>query len=60
MTVNDRAGVSYNVYDPDLTVEEMRALARSLIARLPDEAVKTLLDEVLRSRSENHPIFSHS
>lgn len=51
MTVNDRPGASYNVYDPDLTVEELRSLARSLIARLPDEAVKALLDEVIRSRT---------
>lgn len=51
MKDNDRASVGCNVYDPDLTVDELRGLARSIIASLPDESVKILLDEVIRSRT---------
>ena len=51
MNANDK-DARCNPAPADLTVEELRALARDLIRRLPDEAVKQLLEEVVRERTE--------
>lgn len=34
-----------------MSVDELRALARDLISRLPDDAARRLLDDVIRDRS---------
>ena len=50
MNANDK-DARCNPAPAALTVEELRALARDLIRRLPDDEARQLLDEVIRDRA---------